>query len=127
MGNVRAGVIALLVAQIVGVTALGAGMPRADAVIDPEIRALVRVGRARVLVTLQVAETSDPAQRADVIGRAQDAVLARLASTHASVVRRYESILLLALEIDATTLRTLETMTDLVAGVKLDRAVRPQQ
>ena len=126
MGNFRAGVIALLVAQILGVTALGAGMPRADAVIDPEIRALVRVGRARVLVTLQVAESSDPAQRADAIGRAQDAVLARLPSTHASVVRRYESIPLLALEIDATALQALETMTDVVAGVKLDRVVKPQ-
>ena len=126
MGNVRAGVVALLVTQIVSGTALGAGMSGADAMVDPEVRALVRVGRARVLVTLQVAETSDPAQRADAIGRAQDAVLARLPSTHASVVRRYESIPLLALEIDATALRALETMTDLVAGVKLDRAVKPQ-
>ena len=125
VASVRAGVVALLVTQIMGVTAL-AGMPRADAVVDPEIRALVRVGRARVLVTLQVAETSDPAQRADAIARAQDAVLARLPSTHASVVRRYESIPMLALEIDATALRALETMTDVVAGVKLDRAVKPQ-
>ena len=125
VASVRAGVVALLVTQIMGVTAL-AGMPRADAVVDPEIRALVRVGRTRVLVTLQVAETSDPAQRADAIGRAQDAVLARLPSTHASVVRRYESIPMLALEIDATALRALETMTDVVAGVKLDRAVKPQ-
>ncbi len=125
VASVRAGVVALLVTQIMGVTAL-AGMPRADPVVDPEIRALVRVGRARVLVTLQVAETSDPAQRADAIGRAQDAVLARLPSTHASVVRRYESIPMLALEIDATALRALETMTDVVAGVKLDRAVKPQ-
>jgi len=126
VGNVRAGVVALLVTQIVSGTALGAGMSGADAMVDPEVRALVRVGRARVLVTLQVAETGDPAQRADAIGRAQDAVLARLPSTHASVVRRYESIPLLALEIDATALRALETMTDLVAGVKLDRAVKPQ-
>jgi hypothetical protein len=126
VGNVRAGVVALLVTQIVGVTALGAGMPRTDTVVDPEIRALVRVGRARVLVTLQVVETGDPAQRAAAIGRAQDAVLARLPSTHASVVRRYESIPLLALEIDATALQALETMTDVVAGVKLDRAVTPQ-
>jgi hypothetical protein len=126
VGNVRAGVVALLVTQIVGATALGAGMLRADAMVDPDVRALVRVGRTRVLVTLQVAETSDQVQRADAIGRAQDAVLARLPSTHASVVRRYESIPLLALEIDATALRALETMTDIVAGVKLDRAMTPQ-
>ena len=126
MGNVRAGVVALLVTQIVGGTALGAGMSGADAVVDPEVRALVRVGRARVLVTLQVAETGDQAQRADAIGRAQDGVLARLPASHASVVRRYESVPLLALEIDATALRALETMADVVAGVKLDRAVKPQ-
>ena len=126
MRNVHAGVVALLVTQIVSGTALGAGMARADAMVDPEVRALVRVGRARVLVTLQVAETNDQSQRADAIGRAQDAVLARLPPTHASVVRRYESIPLLALEIDATALRTLEAMTDVVAGVKLDRALKPQ-
>jgi hypothetical protein len=126
VGNVRAGVVALLVTQIVSGTALGAGMSGADAVVDPEVRALVRVGRARVLVTLQVAETGDQAQRADAIGRAQDGVLSRLPASHASVVRRYESVPLLALEIDATALRALETMTDVVAGVKLDRAVKPQ-
>jgi hypothetical protein len=123
---VRVGVMALLVTEIVSGTALGAGMSRADPLVDPEVRALVRAGRARVLVMLQIVETGDQAQRADAIGRAQDAVLSRLPRPHASVVRRYESIPMLALEIDATALRALETMTDVVAGVKLDRAVRPQ-
>jgi hypothetical protein len=122
----RAGVIALLVTQIVSDAALGAGASRPDPLIDPEVRALVRAGRARVLVTLQVAETTDQAQRVEAIGRAQDAVLARLPAAHASVVRRYASIPLLALEIDATALRTLETMTDVVAGVKPDRTVTTQ-
>ena len=126
MGFVRVGVMALLVTEIVSGTALGAGMSRADPLVDPEVRALVRAGRARVLVMLQIVETGDQAQRADAIGRAQDAVLSRLPRPHASVVRRYESIPMLALEIDATALRALETMTDVVAGVKLDRAVRPQ-
>ncbi len=94
--------------------------------IDPEVRALVSAGRARVFVILQVPDTGDQAQRADVIGRAQDAVLARLPQSHASVVRRYASVPMLALEIDATALRALETMSDVVAGVKLDRAVKPQ-
>jgi hypothetical protein len=126
VGFVRVGVMALLVTEIMSGTALGAGMSRADPLVDPEVRALVRAGRARVLVMLQIVETGDQAQRADAIGRAQDAVLSRLPRPHASVVRRYESIPMLALEIDATALRALETMTDVVAGVKLDRAVRPQ-
>jgi hypothetical protein len=33
---------------------------------------------------------------------------------------------MLALEIDATALHALETMTHIVVGVKLDRMVRPQ-
>jgi hypothetical protein len=122
----RSGAVALLITQILSGAALGAGLPKADPVVDPEVRALVLSGRARVLVTLQVTEFDDQAQRVAAIGRAQDAVLARLPSTHASVVRRYESIPLLALEIDATALRALESMTDVVAGVKLDRVVKPQ-
>jgi hypothetical protein len=118
--------MALLVTEIVSGTALGAGMSQADPLVDPEVRTLVRAGRARVLVMLQIVETGDQAQRADAIGRAQDAVLSRLPRPHASVVRRYESIPMLALEIDATALQALETMTDVVAGVKLDRAVKPQ-
>lgn len=126
MGFVRVGVMALLVTEIVSGTALGAGMSRADPLVDPEVRALVRVGRARVLVMLQIVETGDQAQRADAIGRAQDALLARLPGSHASVVRRYASVPMVALEIDATALRALETMSDVVAAVKLDRAVRAQ-
>jgi len=45
---------------------------------------------------------------------------------HASVVRRYASIPMLALQIDAMTLRALETMPDVVAAVKLDRSLKPQ-
>ena len=120
----RAGLIALLVTQVVSDSALAAGSSRANPLIDPEVRALVRAGRARVLVTLQVAEAKDQAQRVEAIGRAQDAVLARLPAAHASI--RYATIPLLALEIDATALHTLETMTDTVAGVTPDRTVTTQ-
>jgi hypothetical protein len=123
---VRMGVLALLVAQTIGGTALGAGISRASPLIDPEVRAQVSAGRARVLVMLRVTETDDQGRRADAIGRAQDTVLARLSQLHASVVRRYASVPMLALEIDATALRALETMSDVVAGVKLDRAVKTQ-
>jgi len=73
---------------------------------------------------LQVPESGDEGQRADAIGRAQDAVLSRLPHGHASVVRRYTSML--ALEIDEIALRALETMPDVVAAVKLDRSLKPQ-
>jgi hypothetical protein len=117
---------ALLVTEIVGVTTLAAFMSQTETVIDPEVRALVAAGRARVLVVLRVGEDSDLGQRADAISRAQDAVLSRLTSGHASVLRRYTSVPMLALEIDATALGALETMTDIVAGVKPDLTRRPQ-
>ena len=122
----RVGILALLFAEIVSGTALGAGVSQADPLVEPEVRALTSAGRARVFVMLRVPDTGDQAQRADAIGRAQDAVLARLPQSHASVLRRYASVPMLALEIDATALRALETMSDVVAGVKLDRAVKPQ-
>ena len=117
---------ALLVTEIVGGATVAAFMPQTEPVIDPEVRALVAAGRARVLVVLRVGEHSDPGQRADAISRAQDAVLSRLTRGHASVLRRYTSVPMLALEIDATALGALETMTDLVAGVKPDLTRRPQ-
>lgn len=122
----RVGVFALLVAEILSSTVLAAGTSLADSLADPEVRALVGVGRARVLVMLRVPETGDQAQRSAAIDRAQDSVLARLPQSHASLVRRYASVPLLALEIDATALGALETMTDVVTAVKLDRAVKPQ-
>src|SRR5262249_19625314 len=107
----RLGVAALFISHIMSGISLGAS--NGDPLVDSEVRALVRVDRARVLVTVRVAEAGDQAKRADAIARAQDSVLARLPSGHASLVRRYESIPLLALEIDATALRALEAMANL--------------
>lgn len=94
--------------------------------IDPDIRTLVRSGRVRVLVVLRVAEERDEARRAAAIGRAQDTLLSRLPEAHASVTRRYASIPMLGLEIDASALSAIEAMPDIVASVKLDRPVMPQ-
>lgn len=117
---------ALLVAAVAGALPVGGGTSGGTLVIDPEVRTLVRTRGTRVLVILQVDETSDQQRRADAIGRAQDAVLSRLPQAHATVVRRYTSVPMLALEIDETALRALETMTDVVGGVKLDRTLVPQ-
>jgi len=119
-------VLALLLAGIVSGAPASADTSPAGSRVDPEVRALVGTGRARVLVMLQVPESGDQAQRAAAISRAQDEVLARLPQPHASLVRRYASVPLLALEIDATALRALEAMPDVVAAVRLDRAVKPQ-
>ena len=122
----RIGVLTLLIAEMVAGSAFGTGVSRADTLVDPEVRALASAGRARVIVMLQIPESTDQAQRTGAIGRVQEAVLARLPQSHASLVRRYDSIPVLALEIDATGLQALETMTDVVVSVKLDRAVKPQ-
>jgi hypothetical protein len=126
MRTVRAAIIVFLIAELVSFTAVGAGISSAGLMIDPDVRELVRAGRARVLVMLQVGESGDEARRAEAIGRAQDTVLSRLPHSHASVVRRYTSIPMLALEIDATALLALETMTDVVVAVKSDRTMAPQ-
>lgn len=123
--------MALLVTEIVIGPAHGAGMSPIDpasaaSVVDPEVRALVRSGRVRVLVLLRVPEESDEGRRAAAIGRAQEALLSRLPQDHASVTRRYTSIPMLGLEIDAGVLSALETMPEIVASVKLDRPVMPQ-
>jgi hypothetical protein len=99
----------------------------AELVIDPEVRASVQSGRARVLVVLHVDEPGDPDGRAGAIGEVQETVLSRLPRSHASLVRRYASVPVLALEIDATALSALEAMTDVVASVTLDRVRVPQR
>jgi hypothetical protein len=74
-----------------------------------------------VLVELHVAEGVGLAgERLAAIALAQDNVLSRLASARISVVRRYASVPLLALEIDAQALTELERMSDLVVSVRPD-------
>jgi hypothetical protein len=94
-------------------------------VIDPDVPSLMGDDRARVLVELRVGDVADPGDLGHAIGRAQDAVLARLPRAHATVVRRYASIPMLALEIDATALRALGAMTDVVVRVRPDTTARP--
>ena len=65
-------------------------------------------------------------QRPEAIARAQDALLWRLPHSHISVARRYTSVPLLALEIDATALAALEAMPELVVSVKPDRRSKTQ-
>jgi hypothetical protein len=91
--------------------------------VDPEVRAHVAAGRARVLVQLRVPAVHDAIASKEAIDRAQSRVLSL---TPAMLVRRYETVPLLALEIDAAGLRVLETLGDVVSRVDLDRPARTQ-
>ena len=105
----------------------GAGAPPAEAsllstddpVIDPEVRAMAG-GSTRVLVDLRP-RAGDPAAVSD----AQNEVLRRLAGTGARLARRYTTVPLLALEIDAAALARLEGMQGLVIRVRPDRIAPP--
>lgn len=86
-----------------------------DPVIDPEVRAMAGGGSTRVLVDLR-ARAGDPAAVSD----AQNEVLRRLAGTGARLARRYTTVPMLALEIDAAALARLEGMQGLVIRVRPD-------
>ena len=113
VGTTWAPRVAILLVALTGVwSASGAD----DPVIDPDVRATIRTGTARVLVDLRVA-TAEPS----VIGSIQDETLRRLAGSGARLVRRFSTAPLLALEIDAPALARLETMRDIVVRVRVDR------
>jgi hypothetical protein len=114
---------ALLLWGSVGFALAATEVAQVAPAIEAEVRSRVAAGRARVLVELRVPRVG---AAEGVIGRTQDAVLERLPPGHASVTRRYASVPLLALEIDAVALQALEAMGDIVSGVKLDGLVRSQ-
>lgn len=92
--------------------------------IDPEVRGATQHGTARVLVELSIAETNSTS-RPRLIEEAQNELLHRLRGAGVRVLRRYTTVPLLGLEIDAKALARLETMSDLVINVRMDTVVRP--
>lgn len=99
-------------------------------VTDPEIRRATTVGPVRALVELRVPRavprTGDPVPPdPEAIAEAQRAVLSRLPFSHFFLVRRFETLPFLALEIDATALTALETMGALVARILVDQTLAP--
>jgi hypothetical protein len=89
-------------------------------VIDPDVRAMPQGGPVRVLVELR-APGADPS----TLDAAQNEVLRRLTGTHARLARRYSTMPLLVLEIDAAALARLEEMRGLVIRVRPDRISPP--
>lgn len=59
------------------------------------------------------------------IAAAQGDVLSRLPRNHFSLLRQFETVPFLALDIDADALTALENMGDLVVRVVLDRTMVP--
>jgi hypothetical protein len=99
-------------------------------VIDPEVRAAVARGPARVLVELRLPDPSAASPgvgsaRGPAVATAREAVLKRLSGTVYRLVRQYTSIPLLALEIGPDALRALEAMGDLVVRVRAEQVRAP--
>lgn len=92
--------------------ASGAG----DPVIDPDVRVAIGVGTVRILVDLRIS-SADPS----AIGSLRDEALRRLAGTGAHVARRFSTVSLLALVIEASALARLEAMRDIVVRIRADR------
>lgn len=113
---------------VYGADALTAnGVP---SVTESEIRRATQQGPVRVLVELRIPRATghagDPLPPdTDAIAEAQRAVLSRLPSAHFSLVRRFETVPFLALEIDADALTALENVGALVARILVDRTVAP--
>ena len=99
-------------------------------VIDPDVRAAVTRGPARVLVDLRLpspsASDTDPRRpREPAIAATRQIVLARLTGTAYRLVRQYRTVPLLALEIGADALAALERMGDVVVRVRVDKVLPP--
>src|SRR5439155_20728178 len=105
---------ALLVGQMLCATVPTSALSETAPLIAPEVRQLVGGSSARVIVELRLDQSGGRNQRPQAIARAQDALPLRLPPSHISVARRYTSVPLLALEIDATALAAIEGMPDLV-------------
>jgi hypothetical protein len=106
-------------------------------VVDPAVRTALQSGSARVLVELRITPDFRPegdlggsaaveAQRR-AIAKAQADILSRLRGTKFALARQYDSVPLLALEIDADALARLEAASDLVARVMPERRLFPQK
>ena len=95
-------------------------------VVDSDVRDAVVKGLARVLVEVRVPQKPGAVgtQRA-AIAAAQGDVLSRLPRSHFFLVRQFDTVPFLALEIDADALTALENMGDLVARVLPDQLLAP--
>lgn len=104
------------------------------AMIDRDVLEAVHGGSARVLVEVRAPEGMRPEGELTVaekqvqrhaIAAVQDSVLSGLAGSHFVLVRRYETVPLLLLEVRDDAVRALEQMTNAVVRVRLDNPKAP--
>lgn len=121
-----------LIIAVLGAACVAATGPRAD--VDPRVESQVARGPTRVLVELRVPGGVRPegelsperlAAQRRAIAAAQNEVLSRLAGTDFTLVRRFETVPLLALRIGPSALATLGTMGDVVTRVVADSTSPP--
>jgi hypothetical protein len=119
---------------VVASVAAPAAADRGDTVVPDEVhRKAVTTGSARVIVQLRLAPPAgDDAERRGPAGdqraaihRAQSAVLAELEATGYRLLRRYETIPFLALEVSPQALDVLK-QSSLVVRIEEDRAEPPR-
>jgi hypothetical protein len=111
--------VALIVLALAGTSSASRAVDDGP-MIDSDVRAAARGGMVRVLVELRASRDD-----AAAIRNAQDEVERGLAGTGARVARRYATAPFIALEIDAVALARLEAMPALVARVRRDGIMRP--
>ena len=125
--------VAIAVIACLVLVACASGPARAIS-IDPRVEADAARGRSRVLVELRIDGGLTPegtltperaAAQRKAIADAQDAVLARLRGTDATLVRRFETTPLLTLEIGASALAALKHMSDVVTRIVPDTVIPP--
>jgi hypothetical protein len=92
--------------------------------VEELIETAERQGALRVIVELKVDASGPPGRQA--IADAQDRVLAELSGTTHRVLRRFTTVPFVALEVSADALRRLAG-SPLVAGIREDRILRPQE
>ena len=93
--------------------------------VDIGIRQTVARGRVLAEVRVPIAKPEGEPASPSAIAVAQGAVLSRLPNGHFRLVRRFETVPFLALEVDADALNALEGMGDVVARVLPDRPMSP--
>ncbi|MGH7411945.1 MAG: hypothetical protein ACREJ6_12920 [Candidatus Methylomirabilis sp.] len=130
------GVNGVFLGVFLATSALGsAGMDERASVVSGSLyRKALEDGSVRVIVQLKVAALPEGqlgsadavASQRQAIAAAQSALLAELANSRYRVVRTYETIPFLALEVSADGFRVLEGSA-LVAGVEEDRVDSPRQ
>ncbi len=114
-----------MILAVVALMALTGGAGAGALQVSPELLAkATEHGRVRVIVQLRIAPGPEEG-RTRAIERAQDSVLRALAPAPHRLLRRYETLPLLAVEVSPEALRLLAASPD-VAGIEEDRLAAPQ-